>query len=225
MRNPSRPKSWRAPAARQKEPEQLKPDPTIHAANISAVSNKQVAFIGAITALISAAITIPVAWVSSHSAADSAIKTTTTQITGETERSRAEFLRGQRQSAYGLFLTDYHTLANMLAEYHHSVPSKSSKQLIGAKVPAYDARYSALISKLATDLNAIELICGSPNVFNSASQLTGSASVTFDSIRAIWTSRPGSDTNHLEVAYDNFNTHLGASVKNFVEAARKDEGV
>jgi hypothetical protein len=75
-------------------------NPTIEAAHIGKISATQVAMIGLISALISATIGIPVAYISTQSA----LKTTQVQITGETDRSKSEFLRSQRRDAYAKLL-------------------------------------------------------------------------------------------------------------------------
>jgi hypothetical protein len=69
-------------------------------ARATALSTKQAAIIGAIAALLSSALTIPTTLIAASRAGDTALQTTMTQLSGETEKSRAEFLRSQRQRLY-----------------------------------------------------------------------------------------------------------------------------
>jgi hypothetical protein len=76
------------------------------AAHLHAVTNKQVAWIALVGVLISAAVSFGSAELASRRSADSATAAIEKQVNGETDRSKAEFLRGQRQVLYSNIMSD-----------------------------------------------------------------------------------------------------------------------
>jgi hypothetical protein len=73
---------------------------TLTDAEISARSTKHAAWVAAGAAILAAILALGGTLWGSHMAAESASKTVAQQVSGETEKSRAEFLRGQRQVLY-----------------------------------------------------------------------------------------------------------------------------
>lgn len=74
-------------------------------ARLSAVSGRQIAIIGAIAGIVSALVAVPVTIWSTNAAGQNAIETVRTQLAGETEKSRAEFLRERRRVLYSDVVT------------------------------------------------------------------------------------------------------------------------
>jgi hypothetical protein len=66
----------------------------------NSVSTKQAAYIGLVGVLLSAILSIVAGLISAKLAGDAAANTVAQQQSGESERSRAEFLRGQQQVLY-----------------------------------------------------------------------------------------------------------------------------
>jgi hypothetical protein len=77
----------------------------LQAARVGAVSTKAAAIIGALAVVLSAVVSVTASIITANITADAALETTSTQLEGEAERSRAEFLRTERQELYGSFLT------------------------------------------------------------------------------------------------------------------------
>jgi hypothetical protein len=74
--------------------------PALTDAEINALSTKHAAWVAAGAAILAAVIAFGGTWWSAGVAAKAASETVTKQLSGETEKSRAEFLRGQRQILY-----------------------------------------------------------------------------------------------------------------------------
>ena len=85
------------------------PDPLV-SANISAVSTKQAAIIGAVAVALAAILSLLSAVISGNISARATAKVTDEQIASEMEKSRTEFTRTQRQDAYATMLADENQL-------------------------------------------------------------------------------------------------------------------
>jgi len=89
------------------------PKPSLTDAEISARSTKHAAWVAAGAAILAAILALGGTLWGSHMAADSASRTVAQQVSGETEKSRAEFLRGQRQVLYSQIIADERKLFDM----------------------------------------------------------------------------------------------------------------
>ena len=78
------------------------PNSSLTNAEISARSTKHAAWVAAAAAMLAALLAFGGSVWSAHTAA----KNVRTQLSGETEKSRAEFLRGQRQTLYTKIIVD-----------------------------------------------------------------------------------------------------------------------
>jgi hypothetical protein len=94
-------------------------DPGIASARIGAVSAKQAALIGLVGVLLSALLSVLAGVVSARIAGQEAARTTAVQLSGETERSRAEFLRGQRRVLYTRVVSHVRILDLKMDDYVH----------------------------------------------------------------------------------------------------------
>ena len=83
------------------------------AAHMHAVSNKQVAVIALVSVLISAGLSFGSAELASRRSAQTATNTIERQLSVETDRSKAEFLREQRQILYSQIIADERELAEV----------------------------------------------------------------------------------------------------------------
>jgi hypothetical protein len=83
------------------------------AARMHVVSNRQVALIALAGVLVSAGLSFGSAELVSRRTTESATATIERQLNGETERSRAEFLRGQRQILYSQIIADERKLVEV----------------------------------------------------------------------------------------------------------------
>jgi len=108
-------------------------DPTPHPApspdaHHAAVSTRQAALIGAVAVILSALIAIAASYISASLASTSTLRAASLQVSGENDRSRAEFLRGQRQVLYAQVL-DHERALNGAVELYSSqdVDERESK--------------------------------------------------------------------------------------------------
>ena len=80
-------------------------------AEVSAQSTKHAAWVASGAAILAAIIAFGGTWWSTERAAKAASDTVTQQVSGETDKSRAEFLRGQRQALYSRIIADERKLS------------------------------------------------------------------------------------------------------------------
>jgi hypothetical protein len=126
----------------------------------------RVAHIGLIGAVVTALIT---ALVAGPIAGYYALSNTTKQLAGETERSRLDFQRGQRQAAYGAMVADEHLLRDsetrLLQQYKaFGVPSSSAE--FEELSRAIDVNYE----KMQQDVAMVALV-GGPATVSLAEQI------------------------------------------------------
>jgi hypothetical protein len=92
-----------------------------------------VAIIGLIGVLISAAFSVLTGVVTARLAGSSAANVTAQQLAGETDKSRAEFLRGQRQILYSKIVADENEIFNAEWKTENTLitdgPRKAGQQL------------------------------------------------------------------------------------------------
>jgi hypothetical protein len=123
-------------------------------AEISARSTKHAAWVAAGAAILAAILAFGVTWWSAEKAADSTAETVATQLSGETEKSRAEFLRGQRQVLYSTAITHERELYR--AEF------ETDDAMGEAEVSRLFKRVLELKSKLDQDAATAEIIASEP---------------------------------------------------------------
>ena len=82
-------------------------------AEVSAQSTKHAAWVASGAAILAAIIAFGGTWWSTERAAKAASDTVTQQVSGEPDKSRAEFLRGQRQALYSRIIADERKLFEM----------------------------------------------------------------------------------------------------------------
>jgi hypothetical protein len=129
---PGNPPAAKKPAATQQNPKAAaKPKPAMTAAERSARAVKFAAWVAAGAALLSAAAAAGGTYWSADRAAKSASETVTLQLSGETDRSRAEFLRGKRQMLYVWVITDERELNSLEVDSYNKI--KGYTRLEGKK--------------------------------------------------------------------------------------------
>jgi hypothetical protein len=98
--------------------------PEERSAHLTAISTRQAALIGLVGVLLAAVISVVAGVISARIAGEEAAKTTASQLSGETERSRAEFLRGQRRVLYARVVSHVRILDLKMQDYVHSLQSE-----------------------------------------------------------------------------------------------------
>jgi len=100
------------------------PTPEERSAHLHAISTRQAALIGLVGVLLAAALSVLAGVISARLAGEAAARTTALQLSGETERSRAEFLRGQRRVLYARVVSHVRMLDLKMSNYVHSIESE-----------------------------------------------------------------------------------------------------
>jgi hypothetical protein len=136
-------------------------------AKLSQVSTIQAAGMGAIATLVAAVIALGAATWSGRIAANAAVKAASQQQTGETDRSRAEFLRGQRQDLYGSVAAHEQALNESQESFIDHARDLTSPQL---RALLKDGRNPPLLQTLENDQFRMEIL-GSPKVRATFSKL------------------------------------------------------
>jgi hypothetical protein len=186
------------------------------AAHMHTVSNKQVAFIALLGVLVSAALSFGSAEMASRRSAQSASETIKQQMNGETDRSKAEFLRGQRQVLYSKIIADEREIweAEQAALY-----ARNS----GEEPKSLDKALNTMRSAFAADLASAEIIA-SPTVRSHVTELYYIHWEALDHL--------GAPLLHYELrlvrddmpAMAEINSKRRLALKAFYETARKDMG-
>jgi hypothetical protein len=162
-----------------------------------------------------------------------AYATANRQLTGETERSRAEFLRGQRQTAYSTFLAERWTLFKSEEELFLSfeLPPADNSYVVGpeTKIQLHAAGEdtSSELLKFNAAQMTIEVI-GSPAVVEASEDLT----LQYDEIAA-WLTDAGTsaiggepiDSRAMTDTYHHMEQVTIPTLSRFLKAARADMGV
>lgn len=86
------------------------------------MSARQAALIGAMAVILSSVIAILASYVSASLASSSTLRAASLQVSGESEKSRAEFLRGQRQVLYAQVIGHERALSSALARFYDADP-------------------------------------------------------------------------------------------------------
>jgi hypothetical protein len=128
-------------------------------AEISARSTKHAAWVAAGAALLAAVLALGGSWLSAERAAESARQTTITELSGETERSRAEFLREQQKDLYTEVITDLRQLDGVRAEYAAMAFDTRNKPV---NLDEWSKRYDAPYHKFVDDRSSIMVIASEP---------------------------------------------------------------
>src|SRR5215213_6481719 len=96
------------------------PSPEERSAHLAAISTKQAALIGLVGVLLAAVLSVVAGVISAHLTGQAAARTTALELSGETERSKAEFLRGQRRELYVRVASHVRTLDLKMDDYLYS---------------------------------------------------------------------------------------------------------
>jgi hypothetical protein len=112
-------------------------------AEISARSTKHAAWVAAAAAILAAVLALGGTWWSGQTAAKSALETVERQTSAETEKSKAEFLRGQRQALYNSAFLREQTLFDIEEDWAHAI-LEQHKALGDEKSKAWYTTYNAL---------------------------------------------------------------------------------
>lgn len=101
----------------------------------ASVSAKQVAIIGAIAGLLSAAISVPTSIWNTNRTSETATHNVELQVASETQKSKAEFLRGKRQILYVQLAIDADALLKAEEDYFDLIAyQKKSTSAIKAMI-------------------------------------------------------------------------------------------
>jgi hypothetical protein len=195
-------------------------------AEIDARSTKHAAWVAAGAAILAALLALGGTLWSAHlsakasdkaaqTAADAAVKTVSVQLSGETEKSRAEFLRGQRITLYSTIIAD--DIALHEAERHtYTELMKTPKS---KKIKSID-RVNKQLAKLNQDRPTAEIIASLPvrNALAALYEVHGreAAQLTLMSFR----DRKSGDPEKFSA----IELDRQRSFDNFCEVARKDMG-
>jgi hypothetical protein len=105
------------------------PTPEERSAHLHAISTRQAALIGLVGVLVAAFLSVLAAVISARLAGEAAARTTALQLSGETARSRAEFLRGERRVLYARVVAHVRMVDVQMDHYTQSIESnKVTKQ-------------------------------------------------------------------------------------------------
>jgi hypothetical protein len=135
--------------------------PALTDAEISARSTKHAAWVAAGAAILAAILSIGGAYWSAERAARSASETVSKQVSGETEKSRAEFLRAKRQELYSKVIADEGELSQMENEILKKAYENSQAKVKPAPPKSLDDFLRPLDSKrksLERDRSVIDIL-------------------------------------------------------------------
>jgi hypothetical protein len=184
------------------------------------LSARQVALIGLASVLISAVFSILTGVVTANLAGASAAKVTTQQLSGETEKSRAEFLRGQRQALYGKIIADQRRLRDSesaMKDYLSAPPKQSTDEDASNKLK----NTTSLLYAFSDDVATAEILA-SEDVRQEVRKLRETHNkICADLGRLI--SR-GPDANDLRKELGELENKRVETVRALYQSARKDMG-
>jgi hypothetical protein len=150
------------------QPAQSKPGLTD--AEISARSTKYAAWVAAGAAILAAALALWGTWWSAdasdraaRTAADAAVKAVSIQLSGETEKSRAEFLRDQRRILYSTIIADEIKLREAEQKRDHDIVNSAGSRALPVPVRIKPmSPVAKQLSKLNQDKPSAEIIASPP---------------------------------------------------------------
>jgi hypothetical protein len=223
---PSQPPAPAAtPAAAVAPVAQPSPSPT--SAEISARSTKHAAWVAAGAAILAAVLALGGTWWSAKTASDAAVEAVSVQLSGETEKSRAEFLREQRRVLYSTIIAHEIELREAEEQRLNDIPDPADPQFrrrsqrdrikfaSEAMVPVREK-----LAKLEQDRPSAEIIA-SPTVREHLKKLY----VTH--VRIVHSIARMSVLGALDPEYDKLSRYdedRAEAFDAFAEAARKDMG-
>jgi hypothetical protein len=179
-----------------------------------------VALIGLAGVLISAVFSILTGVVTANLAGNSAARVAAQQLSGETEKSRSEFLRGQRQALYGKIITDQRRLRDSetaMKNYLSAPPQQSTDEDASNKLKDTKSLLYAFWDDVAT-----AEILASEDVRQEVRSLRDTHNETCDDLERL-ISR-GSDANDLRKKLDELEGKRMETVRALYQSARKDMG-
>ena len=194
-------------------------------AEISAKSTKRAAWLAAgaalLTAVLSGVLSVGgVVW-ASNAAAKSASEAVEKQLFGETDKSRAEFLRAQRQELYAAIVEDDSAVRfarlDLLEEATVNRGADDSRKFAESLIV-----YQRAASKVRVVDNSSVAIIASPAVRSSFEKMTGGyGKIELELVRL---NRLKSQNSASRQRYDSYVESFNAAKGEFLEACRVDMG-
>jgi hypothetical protein len=130
---------------------------------ISARTTRNAALVAAVAAILAAALALVGTLWSARVAAQAAIDSVSQQLSGETERSRAEFLRGQRQVMYTKMVKDESDLIAVELSYANSVDDIMEEGKSAADLDTSSDQFDRYFNTVQVNEYSLQLI-GSPEM-------------------------------------------------------------
>jgi hypothetical protein len=190
------------------------------------VSNKQVAVIALIGVLVTAAASFWSAELGSRRSSQSATATIERQLNGESDRSKAEFLRGQRQEVYGWIVTDERELTALEEDMYNDITSstrrKAERAARGSRSDFLDP-FNKRLEKYKRNGPVIEIMA-SPAVRDTYSALISSRDTLHLQLYGLLQCRADAacDMNVKEKEYSDSYRYIEEQRTQLVSAARRD---
>jgi hypothetical protein len=182
----------------------------------------QVAFIGAAAVLLAALLSVLAAVISANLAARAAARNTSETMTGETERSKAEFLRSQRQRLYAKIVADEDALISEESSWQQNL--LYSLLTNEGDYDAQKKRVNDLLSAFTRDRAPLEVIGSAPvrQIYDKLlDSHTGVVSVGKDYQVAKFSAQ---DTSQIQLVMDDALAEVGELRERLSSACRADMG-
>ena len=196
-------------------------------AKYTAVSVRQAAVIGLVGILVSAFFSVVAGVVSASLAARSAVSTTTQQLSGETDRSRAEFLRDKQLNVYATAISHEEGWPESLWTYH-AVTTRMSQEKITHEFLNPNQTIRQSTSALDADEASMRLLA-SDQTLSAFHDLQTAKSNAYSALYRIIEERAAGrgDKQNLDAASKDFRDRYQVAVdaeSEFYQATRRDMG-
>jgi hypothetical protein len=184
------------------------------------LSARQVALIGLAGVLVSAVFSILTGLVTANLAGASAARVTSQQLSGETEKSRAEFLRGQRQVLYSKIIADQRRLRDSetaMKTYLSAPPKQSTDEDVSNNMK----NTRSLLYVFFDDVAVAEIVA-SEDVTQEVRKLRGTHTEICDDLDLLISQGP--DANDLRNRLGGLEKIRVETIRALYKSARKDMG-
>lgn len=181
-------------------------------ARIGAVSTRTAAIIGVAGVLLSAGFSFASGLVSAHISSQSSVNAVAKQLSGETDRSRAEFTRSQRQVAYLSVVDDQQSLSELYdAMQQNLVDTPPTEKSPTAKYFTNSDRAADVEHKLDSSDSALVQIFSDSTTQQAYSNLLDRQSKRLLAIERVRKACIGTGTVRTSTCTDAYGTQGSAS--------------
>lgn len=190
----------------------------------------QVATIGAIAGLLSAAIAVPVTIWSTRRAGEDAVNVVNTQQNLETERSRGEFLRARQQALYAQIAKDEQELGFAEVEFVKAI--KRNERVAAARTDRDEKLERFNLSKFQISILAppktresFDKLQGAHRIFAENSDLFDQSVARYNSSTLAERPRMIKGIDDLDRKFKEFGGYIDDTEEAFAADARTDMGL